>query len=308
MMNGYRIDPRQTTVRDRELGFHLRRAMSAHGVTMMDAAAAIGCDISTVSRICSGRIPCIPVNASTILALCGVAGDHRERLLNLAYAKNDPLGFRINGVDRLASYRFHVVTASEIIEYVTSRIPWALQVPGYARTVLADSPVVPDAELAEWVRARDELDALLDVPERDRHPDRLLFLLPEWLLTTQVNSAEVMSDQLHHLLKVLVRPHVEVRIVPASQSGGGVPFTLLRFGGAPSAVYRDDTDCTGIYIEDAAVVGQFKSVSAHLADVALSPQRSREVIAAAAEEWSRRCRPCSGPARHLCSVPKTGSE
>src|SRR2546421_714981 len=70
---------------------------------------------------------------------------------------------------------------------------------------------VPEIEIEERVAARAARQIIFS-----RHdPAKFIFIIHELVLRLPVASNNVMSDQLHHLIRMAVRPYINIRLVPA---------------------------------------------------------------------------------------------
>jgi transcriptional regulator with XRE-family HTH domain len=258
----------QSSMRSRELGRQLRWAQERAGLTGVQLAAMLGWTVTSLSRTLTGRRVTKDVDVAALLAVCRVIGAERERLLKLCHPTEDP------GLLRLAEdQQWSAYLAVRLVEFAPFAVPWLVQVPDYTRALLADSPMVPAGRLDEQVVARRAAVELVRVT-------RVEILLHEWLLRTPVHGAAVMSEQLHHLLRMSVRPSLSIRVVPIGHSVhvcGGGQFTLLEFADHPSVVYREDHSA-GLLVDHPNEVRTCRSVVAQLNSVALDEQQSRELI------------------------------
>src|SRR2546423_7663157 len=73
----------EPTIRSRELGEGLRQAIERGQFNGKQLAARLGWSESHVSRLLTGRRAAKEVEVAAILALCGVKGAERARLMNL---------------------------------------------------------------------------------------------------------------------------------------------------------------------------------------------------------------------------------
>jgi plasmid maintenance system antidote protein VapI len=73
-----------TTIRSRELGDALRSAMEDANLSGRHAAHVLGWSETKVSRMLTGRQPVTDTDVASLLALCMVKGEEKERLLKLA--------------------------------------------------------------------------------------------------------------------------------------------------------------------------------------------------------------------------------
>jgi hypothetical protein len=94
-----------------------------------------------------------------------------------------------------------------------------------------------------------------------------------------------MSDQVHHLLRLAVRPNVEIRIIPDSVGFHAThkPFNLMSFNELDPVVFVE-TDTSGLFLEKPATIAAYRRIEAYLATVALDERQSREWLARLATE------------------------
>jgi hypothetical protein len=95
-----------------------------------------------------------------------------------------------------------------------------------------------------------------------------------------------MSDQLHHLLRMAVRPHLTLRGVPAAlgaHAGIAGHFTLMEFAEfKPVAYLESQTSC--LFLEGPAEIAAYQHILATPAGTALKEGESRKLIATLATE------------------------
>src|SRR6266568_2772391 len=112
------------------------------------------------------------------------------------------------------------------------------------------------------------------------------FFVPEWVLRTPVGGTEVMSEQLHHLLRLSFWSTISLRLLPTAASspiglGGG--FTLLEFADLRPAVHRE-TETMSVVAMGEVEVAACRAVVERLCDAACDERRSRELIGQVASE------------------------
>jgi transcriptional regulator with XRE-family HTH domain len=265
---------REPTIRSRELGNRLRTAMYAADLTGKLVAEQLGWAQSTISRLLAGKHFGKDNDIAAFLAVCGVTGHERHQLLQLARDAHRP-GTRMP--KRLGTYTQHTTEALHVTEFQSAVIPEILQTADYARTQLLASGRPSPTAVGRAVALRLDRATLLN---DDEGPPHFEFYLHEWLLRTPVGNRETMSDQLHHLLRMSVRPRVTLRIVPiaagaiAAQSG---PFGLLEFEHYGPAVHRPEEDADA-YLEEPEEILTYRDILTRLGTVALNVHRSRAAI------------------------------
>ncbi|GDY29552.1 helix-turn-helix domain-containing protein [Gandjariella thermophila] len=276
---------REPTIRSRELGEGLRRAMRKAGLNGTQAAQQLGWSTSRVSRLLSGKRGGSEVDAASFLAVCRVTGRERDRLLALCHEQNTPGWLQQHGSSlpkQLRTLIDHENKATAISDFELAGIPGLLQTGDYARAVLSRVVNVPADEVEDRVAARLARQSLFS---RER-PARFAFFVHEFALRLPVGGPAVMSDQLHHLLRMSVRPSLTLRVLPAAL--GAHPamtgaFRLMEFAQYKPVVYvESETSC--LFLEQPQEIAAYRNILAALADSALNAEQSRELIATLATE------------------------
>ncbi|MGH3947383.1 MAG: helix-turn-helix domain-containing protein, partial [Pseudonocardiaceae bacterium] len=91
------MQDREPTIRSRELGEGLRRAMQHAGLTGKQVARLLDLSPSWVSRLISGKRNVSAVQVSAFLAVCRVPSAERDRLLALCEDQHTPGWFQQHG-------------------------------------------------------------------------------------------------------------------------------------------------------------------------------------------------------------------
>jgi transcriptional regulator with XRE-family HTH domain len=278
-----RMDDRETTVRGRELGEGLRGAMLGSGLTGREAARRLGWSDSRVSRLLSGKRGGTTEDVSAFLAICGTTGRERDRLLELCREMSRTGWLQQHGrrlPEQLRTLIDHEDRAVTIGEFQPIVVPGLLQTADYARALLSGTGTLPREELDDRVTARLARQSVFG------RGTRFTFFLHEFALRLPAGSAEVMSEQLHHLLRLSVRPYLTVRIVPAAagvHAGIAGAFKLLEFAAIKPVVYLD-SETASLFLEEEPEIATYREVMRALADTALDEGQSRDLIAGLATE------------------------
>jgi len=88
---------REPTIRSRELGDGLRRAMQQAGLNGKQAAHLLGWSPSWVSRLLSGKRGATELDVAAFLGVCRIKGLERDRLLVLCQEQHTPGWFQQHG-------------------------------------------------------------------------------------------------------------------------------------------------------------------------------------------------------------------
>lgn len=111
---------------------------------------------------------------------------------------------------------------------------------------------------------------------------QLWAVIDESVLLRVLGDRTVMRDQLDHLAKMAQRPNVTLQIVPlnvTNASAPAIPVTYLRFGGLdlPDVVYLEHIRSAN-FLEDRDETEEYRIVLDRLADEALTPRESVEML------------------------------
>ncbi|SNR41291.1 Helix-turn-helix domain-containing protein [Haloechinothrix alba] len=279
------MEDRAPTIRSRELGEGLRQAMTYAGYHASEIARLLDWSPSRVSRLLSGKRGGTGYDVSAFLAVCGVKGAERDRLMALTVDQDKKGWFQQHGPvlpKQVRTLIDHESMALSISDFQTVVVPGLLQTGDYARAVIDGNRRVPVDEIDDRVAARLARQSLLS----RRQAPACAFFLHEFVLRTPVGGPIVMSDQLHHLLRVAIRPHIALRVLPAhvgAHAGMSGPFTLLDVKEFKPIVYLE-SETSSLFLELPVEIDAYRNILATLEDTALDEGQSRELIASVATE------------------------
>jgi transcriptional regulator with XRE-family HTH domain len=283
------MEDREPTLRSRELGDGLRRAMESAGLNGRQAAELLGCSPSWVSRLLSGKRGGTEVDVAGFLAICGVTGPERDRLLGLCREQSRLGWLQMHGPRlplQLRTLIDHEQKAVAISVFQAMLVDGLLQTGDYSRAVIAGNVNVPPEEVEDRVAARLARQSLLT---RD-HPPRLTYYLHELALRTPVGGCAVMAEQLRHLLRLAARPAVTLRVLPTKVGAHAAmvgPFTLLEFSDFRPIVYLE-SDTSSLFLERPVETTAYRNILAALARITLDEEESSRLIATLATQFESR--------------------
>ena len=137
------MDDDEPTVRSRELGLALHRAMQVAGINQSTLAYKLEWTPSRVSRMLSGKRRVSLLDMSAALAVLGITGPKRRELLRLASDAAQPGWWQEYG-DRLpaelCTLSDHENAAIGITNFEPSVIPGLLQTADYMSALMAARP------------------------------------------------------------------------------------------------------------------------------------------------------------------------
>ena len=249
------------------------------------AARAVGFSAAKLSRIESGkgRRPPTETDVRALLELYGTEDYEASVLLKLLQRAGEP-GWWQRYDKRLMPEWFDRLVglqeaAATIRTFEIQYVPGLLQTADYTRAVVERGlPNAPASEVQRRVELRMRRAQLLlreDAPQ-------LWAVIDESVLLRVLGDRTVMRDQLDHLAKMAERPNVTLQIVPlnvTNASAPAIPVTYLRFGGLdlPDVVYLEHIRSAN-FLEDRDETEEYRIVLDRLADEALTPRESVEML------------------------------
>ena len=277
-----------STVPRRQVGRLMRQLREQAGISLMAAAEELEFSRARMYRIENGEVP---VRKHDVIAMCGVyqAGPRMtEVLIALAQESKAKGWWHAYGDVVPGWFELYVgmeQAASRLRSYAPSLIPGLLQCREYAEFVFTNWLGKDATAVHNAVAVRLERQSLL-TRSRPEAP-RLEVMVDEGVLRRRLPDRLGMRKQLAGLVNVSTRPNVRVRVIPfaagphrAASSG---QFTILDFpavGAAspePTTIYCENL--TGaLYLDKVAEVNMYESIWVDLAEVALSEDRSDELI------------------------------
>lgn len=266
-----------TTVKSRELGEGLRRVLAAAGLSGKEVADQLGWTPPDVSKMLNGRRAIRETQVALLLGICKVRGAEQKRLLALCREANRPGWYQQHGSHlplQLRTLLDHEDKATAISAFAANLLPGALQTADYARAVISRIVNVPADEVEERVAARVARSAIFT------RRVGFTYFVHEFVLRLPVGGAEVMSDQLHHLLRLSVRPSIDLRVVPAAagaHAGTAGSFIWMEFAEIKPVVYLE-SETTASFLEEEAETGAYRRILTSLAETALTEAQSRDFI------------------------------
>ncbi|MCK8676031.1 helix-turn-helix domain-containing protein [Streptomyces lichenis] len=181
-------------------------------------------------------------------------------------------------------YRRYMALEAEALSlwhFAPSVVPGLLQVPAYARELLAAGGL-KGRELDQQVEARIGRRDLLD--GEDAPPFRSI--LSETVLRTPLRDGAEWQNQLKHLVEVMERPNVTIQVLTNGVGLHGLmnaTVMFLRLADGRTVAYTEDGYRGQLITENASVEALQRAYDA-MRDLALSPAESRNFVLALLEE------------------------
>ncbi|MET9227119.1 DUF5753 domain-containing protein [Lentzea sp. NPDC003310] len=265
---------RFSSVVGRSFGDGVRDAIQSTGMTQRGIAEVLDWEQAKVSDLVNGKGGVTEVELAMLLGTCRTPPDEARRLLTLYRESREKgyLEFVQDGVQNpqrtLMNEEQH---ANDIVVWSLTLIPGLLQIDAYIRAMYENSVLDFSPEAIEMRLARQ---AIL---HRSRE---FTFYIHEHALRLPVGGSHVMRAQLFHVLTMIVRPYLTVRVLPAAigaHPGMSGSFTRLRYAKFEPVIFVEGGR-TGLFLEDKESVTYYDSVIERLDQLALDAEQSRELI------------------------------
>lgn len=219
-------------------------------------------------------------DVSAVLAVIGLTGDERDRILSMARATaSDWLVSGPPGINpQLASVMECERDALRITEWAPLVIPGLLQTGEYAQHIISrGSAALSDQEIETRVMMR--------IARRDaltrRRPVELCALIGIPAIRGGIGGGDVMADQMAHLAAFAKRDNVVIQVCDLAgewHAGFAGAFILYEFDDMPATVYLEHHR-SGAFLVDEADVADYKTAAAEIRRVAMSPDETAGLIA-----------------------------
>ncbi|MGW0930052.1 helix-turn-helix domain-containing protein [Streptomyces sp. NPDC002644] len=275
------------TTRRRQLGADLRRLRERAGLTLEEAGVRVGISKATLSRYETKEGS---VKWPTVDALCreyGATDAERVALVELAKGAKIQGWWRSLADPIPESMNLMLTLEDEVLReehYASMYIPGLLQVREYAEAVHRASEVeCPEREVQHMVDIRMKRQELL----RRAEPPHIWCVIDEAAIRRRVGGADVMREQLHHVVELAALPHVTVQVLPFATGAHAAAvgsFVLLRGPTAELDVAYVDLLGGGLFMERKPELERYRLAFQYLSAQALDLESSVGLINRVAKE------------------------
>ncbi|MFF4223169.1 helix-turn-helix domain-containing protein [Streptomyces abikoensis] len=274
------ISKNSPTIRQRRFARILRDLRTSAGLKHTDAAEALACTPSKLTRLENAQSGIRVVDLRILLDLYGVTDPkRREEIEAMARGASQKGWWNRVGDPDYAAYIAVEQDASELYNVETSLIPGLLQTPAYTEAVIR--LLVPDAtdeHISTQVKVRTERRKVLSRAT----PLHLWVVLAESVLYHQVASPKVMAEQWEFLLAASRETNIELQILrresPLNACLSG-PFVIMSFPeAADSDIVYTVSNRSTVYYEEAPDVEEYTTLFRRLNMAAENLDRSRDLI------------------------------
>jgi len=275
---------RKSGVSTRGIGFELEALRTAAKLTLQDVGKGLGVSASTISRLENGKREPTIEEVSAILAVIGITGEERERLLDQARGGNGSgLVEANNPTVQSRTYLNFETRATAITNFELMLVPGLVQTPEYAHAIIS-AIQVDESEPSIEIRVgrRMARQAILG----RRKPPHLNLILTEAALRLPIGGPDIMARQIRHLTGLADLPHVTLQVIPAEVGGhAGLlgQFVILDFANDKTVVHIEDRT-TGIFLDDPVRVALYRLTVEKLLAAALDEEGSVRLMMSIARD------------------------
>jgi len=277
------------SLRSQWLGEKLRELRNSKKLPLKAVGEYLQRDPSTISRYENGEFPLRLVDLQALLSLYGVSDPKQrgdlEQICRDSWQKGwwdqhrDDLGDAFLNLPWLES------RADRICAYQVMVVHGLLQTRAYAEALIrnVEERKASSEQIERWVDLR--MDRQQVVVGDDA--TQFAVILEEYVLNRPIGGTSVWQGQLENLLEQGERDNIEIRIMPvdrAPHAGHQGTFTLFELAEPYTPVAYIDTLGGPLFIEE-PTVQRFGDVWNDLDSQALSPKRSRQMIANRLKEY-----------------------
>jgi transcriptional regulator with XRE-family HTH domain len=281
-------------VRRRRLAAELRAIREARGKSGDAVAAALKWSASKVSRYERARTSLRPREVERLLDYYEITGSRRELLLGLAADAAQKGWWEEFGDSLTEEYQQFIgleYEATSMSIWHVDVVTGLLQTEAYARHIISSySRVepVPPGMVGRMVNVRMRRQQVLD-----RDGLQITVVLDESVLTRRIGNDAVMYEQLQRLAREAEKPNITLQILPlnAQHTVFGESFVIFGFVADSDAMLQEVVSTeqlkSGFILEGERETYLHRIAFQMLADAALDPAKSRDLILETAEShWS----------------------
>lgn len=240
--------------------------------------------MATLNRTELGKRTASVAEVSALLAIYGVVGPERKRIMDLVEevipAGWFSVGRRLNLLTALTGFE---ARATAITTFSPSHVPGLLQTADYARSIIRFGGVAA-GEVERRVAQRLERQQVLFKASRPAY----LAILDEAVLRRPVGGSAAMAGQLRWLAEVGNQPNVDIRVIPFRHGAYDMAgyFSVFEFACSSSLVYLENMGAPG-FLHDPRDTDRFAGEVASLEKMALDSADSVDFLARIATDHDR---------------------
>ncbi|WP_433259757.1 helix-turn-helix domain-containing protein (plasmid) [Streptosporangium sp. CA-135522] len=258
----------------------LQQLRERSGLSREQVADATEINRATLYRIETAQAKPQIRTLRALLETYGVPEKHRNDLIAILRSAQEESWLQVASEDlpdQYATYIGFEQEAKGIRNYESSFVPGLLQTEAYARAAIpGGAPELPATEVESRVTVRMARQA-----KRDPSP-AIEAIIDEAALRRHVGSLVIMREQLQRLLDESEQAHVTLQVIPfeaGAHPGMHGSFVILQFADDVRDVVYIEASTTDLFLNSENDVRRYNLMFEHLRSVALSPEKTRDLIA-----------------------------
>ncbi len=227
---------------------------------------------SKVSRIKNGLRLTSATDLAMAIAVMEIKEPERQELLAATEDLHRANGWLPAEMSRTARDRFLTriqLAASRLDCYSANSVPTQLQSPEFLHYLLGNNEE-PEADAAYLAHRSDAQWQFMSASPASR------FFIGEAALTRADVPTDVLSDQVHHLLRFAVRPQIKIHLIPKhADIPGCPPFTYLTFNEHRPLIHIEAMNTTA-FLEHPDAIKHCRETLTTITKHALSASATRQ--------------------------------
>jgi Domain of unknown function (DUF5753) len=293
------MPPTVRTAKKLMLGREIAHMMNTAGISQSRVAAMLETSQSRIAVLLNGGGSIAPGDLMVLATRLGFTDRGYLDALSELRRDNHKRGFWSTGYNRAYSEDLRLLIdlerhADQIRATDIETVPGLLQCEAYIHAMYVDQPSeLEGLTLEEAVQARVARQEILNKPK----PPLVHHVLSESCLRRRWAPAEVMCEQIEHLITLSHRPNIMIQLMPFDMPAGrrspiGTRFTLLRapspgVAGPIELAYLEGEQGEIRYLDDKKTLVAYDTAWTRLTAAALSFTESRAFMAEVVDDFRK---------------------
>ncbi|MFE0020935.1 Scr1 family TA system antitoxin-like transcriptional regulator [Amycolatopsis sp. NPDC059021] len=276
------------TARKLLLGHEIAHMIEVAGISQADAADLIETSQARISSLIQGGGSISPGDLVLLAGKLGFTDEGYQESLRDLRRDAHKRGFWTTGHNRAYAEEIRLRIdlekhADQLRVLEVEVVPGLLQCEAYVRAQHEDAPALSDVTLEDRITARLARQDILDKDE----PPILQFVLSESCIRRVWGDADVMREQIDHLIKLSNRRNIHLQLMPFDQPLGrrspvASRFTLMRVPSpgvaGPLELAYIEGEAEIRYLDDKKALKAYEAAWARLTNAALKFEETRKFL------------------------------
>lgn len=278
------------------LGREIAHMIESAGVSQSDAAKLIETSQSRIALLINGGGSISPGDLVMLADKLGFNDEGYKEALRELRRDNHKRGFWSTGHNRAYSEDLRLLIdlekhADQTRAVQVEVVPGLLQCESYVRAMHADHPE-QDVPLEDQITARLARQDILDRPE----PAMVQFVLSESCVRRTWGDAEVMREQVDHLIKLSRRSNILLQLLPFDRAPGKrspitSPFTMIHVpspgAAGPLELVYVEGEGEIRYLDDKKTLAAHEAAWARVSNAALRFEETRRFLKSILQDFKK---------------------